>query len=252
MFKKLIILPFLLLNSFVFSQISKGKITYQATSNSVTNKKRVKKDITMSDRERTAILELIEEQQPINFHLLFDNGEALFQAEYDMSDNRRLGLVMNYIGFLSKNSYTYYSNQEMKEVLGQNFWTNGTVIEYEPIQWVLTQESKMIGAYKCYKATALITKEQDHYRGNYLKPIEAWYTPEIPVHFGIRHFKGLPGLTLELVTDTGEGQLQFKATKIELNPTEEIKIKKLKGKIITEDAYIKMRQKMNAQRRQKR
>ncbi len=56
-------------------------------------------------------------------------------------------------------------------------------------------------------------------------------------------------MILDLVVQTGQGQVTFKAIKIELNTEEEITIKELEGKLITEDDYIKMMQKLNSQRR---
>ncbi|WP_139958758.1 GLPGLI family protein [Flavicella sediminum] len=231
------------------SQGLTGKITYQATSNSAINRERVKKDKKMSERERKYYLKIISKAVPENFQLTFKNNVAMFQAEYDIPTRRRLGLGMNYTAMLAHSEKRYFSKMTSKHVLGQSFFTDAVVIEFEPINWQLSQETKMIGKYKCYKATAKIEKEQSHYSENYIKPIVAWYTPEIPVLFGIRNFKGLPGLTMELVIDIQRGQVVFKATKVELNITEKNKIEELKGKVISEDAYIKMIQKMNSQRR---
>ena len=53
----------------------------------------------------------------------------------------------------------------------------------------------------------------------------AWYTPSIPFGFGPKGEYGLPGLILELEIE----KILFKATKITLNPKEEIVIKESKG-----------------------
>ncbi|RXJ50293.1 GLPGLI family protein [Gelidibacter gilvus] len=58
--------------------------------------------------------------------------------------------------------------------------------------WQITNETKNIGKFICYKAT---TK---NFRGrNY----EAWFTYEIPVPAGPWKFHGLPGLILEIHDD---------------------------------------------------
>ena len=83
-------------------------------------------------------------------------------------------------------------------------------------------------------------------------PVVAWYTPEIPTSFGIQKFNGLPGLTLELITDYDKGKVYYTATKIELNPEEEIKIKKPRGKKLSEQEYIALIERLNNARRSQR
>lgn len=233
----------------VFSQGFVGKITYEATSNSTVNKERIENNPYISEWEKEKQLERVLTARATNFVLVFNNKEAVFESEYDRRTKKRLGLLMNYTASLSYSNYKYITNLTLNHVLSQGYYTDQVVVLHEPIDWELSQETKMIGDYKCYKATARIEKEQVSKSRNYVKPIVAWYTPEIPVHFGVRNFYGLPGLTMELTTDTQRGQVVFKASKIELNIIEEIKIKKLKGKQITEAEYIEMIQKMNAQRK---
>ncbi|MCS3533081.1 GLPGLI family protein [Chryseobacterium sp. JUb7] len=61
----------------------------------------------------------------------------------------------------------------------------------EEIKWIIINETKTIGAYKCRKATG-------RYRN---KNITAWYTEEIPISEGPYTFKGLPGLVVEAYDD---------------------------------------------------
>jgi len=247
--KKLTLLIILLISNYIFSQNFKGNITYQATIDKKINKEKIEKDAQMNDSQRNNFLKLVSKSQPVNFHLFFENNISFFQAEYDRRTKRRLGLLMNLTNFLSKDSYTFYTNLQSKAVLGQNYSVDKVVIMYDPVKWVLTQETKMIGKYKCYKATAVINKEQESYWAKYTKPIVAWYAPEIPVHFGIQNFVGLPGLTMELLIHTQNGQVHYKATKIELNSLGKNKIRELKGKQISEDDYLNLMKKMNKRRK---
>jgi GLPGLI family protein len=62
--------------------------------------------------------------------------------------------------------------------------------------WTLTNESKKIDGYLCYKAVNVDRVENgsdvfDH-------PIVAWYCPEIPYSYGPIGYGNLPGLILEL------------------------------------------------------
>ena len=54
--------------------------------------------------------------------------------------------------------------------------------------WRIKPETKQIGQFLCQKATC-------SFRGrNYI----AWFTPEIPVCYGLWKLNGLPGLILEV------------------------------------------------------
>lgn len=103
------------------------------------------------------------------------------------------------------------------------------VIENEKPIWQLTQETKKIGGYLCYKA---IRTNSEFINFN---PV-AWYTNEIPLGYGPLDYYGLPGLILELELTA----VTFKAKKITLNPKNKIKIKALKGKEITKKEYDKL------------
>jgi GLPGLI family protein len=139
----------------------------------------------------------------------------------------------------SANDEACYVNLKTKENFRQSFFLDKIIINVEPIDWTLTQETKKIGKYICYKATTTLKEEREG--GGYLSdPIVAWYTLEIPVSFGIRNYSGLPGLTLELTQETEEGKLFYKAIKIELNPKKKIVIKKPKGKAISHKEFIEL------------
>ncbi len=56
-----------------------------------------------------------------------------------------------------------------------------------PLQWMLTDERKVIDSLECYKATAI-------FRG---REYSAWYCPAIPVANGPWKLGGLPGLIVE-------------------------------------------------------
>lgn len=124
---------------------------------------------------------------------------------------------------MARDFNTYYTNKITNEKFYQCQFTPDVLVNIEDIDWVLTQEIKEIGKYTCFKATATLDSEQiPNY--NLMRLVEAWYTPDIPVSFGIQSFSGLPGLTLELTTDYEDGKVFYTATKIELNPEEEINI----------------------------
>ena len=116
------------------------------------------------------------------------------------------------------------------------------------------KEQKMIGNYLCFKATAQIKKpktmtsvwreaekENDSIKDPSKKElveeystITAWYTPQIPVSHGPAEFGGLPGLILELTTDT----TVMLCTKVVMNPEKRIQISEpTKGEFVTRNEF---------------
>lgn len=231
-----------------YSQALSGKITYQASLNSEEFIKRLNSDSLASDYQKKIQTNNVLTAKPMNFHLLINKNEALFQAEYDLITQRRIGLKQNKTGSVAGHDKIYYSNTQTEENIFQSFWTKEVLVSLKKLDWILTQETKTIGKYICYKATTTINTEQT-YGMNFLSPVIAWYTPQIPVPFGVQRFNGLPGLILELTVEYEKGKIHYLATKIELNPEKDIKIKKPKGKkLISEQDYVNLIKNMSRKR----
>ena len=124
-------------------------------------------------------------------------------------------------------------------------------------------ESKKIGDYLCFKATAKkvsddfdwsklrrrpkpdnkeevsndslkVTNNEEQAEEIKIIDIEAWYSPQIPVSQGPSSYWGLPGLILELSAD----RTTMLCTKIIMNPKEkEIIEKPNKGKVVSKAEY---------------
>lgn len=216
-----------------------GKIVYQVTLNPDKLVSKIKDHPEMSDKIKKVRLRRALNAEPMNFFLLFSGNESLYHSEFDIYMQRDLGTEINETSLIARDDYISYTNLMTKENFRQSFWKDNLIINVEPIQWQLKKETKRIGKYTCYKAIAMLEEESEH--GGYLSdPIIAWYTPQIPVSFGVQNYGGLPGLTLELSIDTENGELFYEATKIELNPKDEIIIKKPKGKEISHKEFIEM------------
>lgn len=84
--------------------------------------------------------------------------------------------------------------------------------DWEKPEWDITDESKEIIGYQCFKATA-------DFRG---RRWTAWFAPEIPVQDGPWKLCGLPGLILEAY-DAGK-DYRFEADGLKQNPDSEVGI----------------------------
>lgn len=242
-----IILVSLNLFNYSYAQDFKGKITYQATLNNDDFHNRLVKDSTLTKLARDTEIRDISSTSPINFHLFISGSESIYQAEYDLPTKRSLGYKPNRTGRIAQDNNIYYTNLKTKEKFYQSFWTKEVLVSLDKVNWKLTQETKKIGNYTCYKAIADLDS-QNLPEMKLIGPVVAWYTPEVPTSFGIQNFDGLPGLTLELITDYDMGKVFYTATKIELDPEGEFKIEKPQGKRLSEQDYKELIERLNKNR----
>ena len=132
------------------------------------------------------------------------------------------------------------------------------------LNWKMEAETRVIGGYTCYKATAVKAASKTDFRNfrpkreeetkketdkpseekktNFMDAVEkpkeititAWYTPEIPVNQGPEKYWGLPGLILEV----NDGKTIILCSKVVLNPKDKVEIKAVtKGKVVTQKEY---------------
>lgn len=158
----------------------------------------------------------------------------------------------------------YKNVKENKLVQSQEFYGKKFLVKDDlyVIDWKTGKESKKIGQYMCFKATASIPESEltwfDFSWGELrnrpapdsadaatteegavapevpMVEVEAWYTLQIPVSHGPAEFYGLPGLILE-VTSGGTTML---CSKVVMNPEDKIAIvAPAKGKEISKAKY---------------
>ena len=94
----------------------------------------------------------------------------------------------------------YYKNTKDKLKLVQTTNTGqkiNVIHDFNEYEWVISNQTKKIGNYLCYKATAEV-KEFNYIKNKEIiyKPY-VWFTREISLPFGPKGFDGLPGLVLE-------------------------------------------------------
>ena len=107
-------------------------------------------------------------------------------------------------------------------------------ISYVPLKnWSLTNESKDIEGFTCYKATIekTVRIKKDVFKTH---TVTAWYCPTIPFSFGPKEYGDLPGIILELQ----DNKVTYIAYKIDLNISKiNNLVIDLKSKIITEGEF---------------
>jgi GLPGLI family protein len=153
---------------------------------------------------------------------------------------------------------------EENEFFGKQFLVTDSI---KTLDWQITKESKTIGQYIAFKATAIKKvdpndysmarpkkkdeKENAEVKKDTAQPqdpmdmieipeeieVTAWFTPQIPVSNGPGEYAGLPGLILEL----NVYRTTLLCSKIVMNPKESEKIEPpKKGKEVTREEYIKI------------
>lgn len=144
----------------------------------------------------------------------------------------------------------YKNIQENSLVQEQEFYGKKFLVKdkLQQIEWTMESETKIIGQYTCFKATASIpTNDLSWYNFSWsnisdnaeekevaFTQVEAWYTLQIPLRHGPAEYWGLPGLILEV----SAGNTTMLCSQIVLNPQEGIDLKiPEKGKEVTKKEY---------------
>ena len=208
----------------------------------------------LSEVQKKQIAARMKNRLEKGYVLSFNKEESLFVEEdqLDAISGATDSWGKNFApGKQYKNVKTNTQLQE-QEFYGKKFLVNDVL---QPIEWKLESDSKKIGNYDCFKATATIpTNELTWYSFSWDKLndtnetendstqtkeikmtlVEAWYTPQIPVRHGPLEYWGLPGLILEVSADN----TTMLCSKLVLNPNEVIEIEApSKGKEVTKLEY---------------
>jgi GLPGLI family protein len=208
------------------------------------------KDIT--PEMKTQIMERMKKMFEKTFVLNFDKSASIYKEEEKLDAPGQGGGGRMMASFMGGGG-TYYKNVKEKqytvdkEVFGKEFLIKDSLPN---LKWVLTDETKKIGDYSCFKATAVkeasksdfrnyrrkekkdesaTTEKKDEKKTNFFDEIDmpkeitvtAWYCPEIPVNQGPDEYWGLPGLIMEV----NDGKTVIMCSKIVLNVKDKIEIK---------------------------
>lgn len=180
----------------------------------------------------------ILESKKLTFQLIITENGSKFYSEANLENDSALGLK-GFIYGMAHYSGTVYTLKEkllfQKDLLGKNIYTREDLKD----NWLLTNETKLIDNYLCYKATNSYTVNNGS--KIFSHPVIAWYCPKLPFPHGPVGYGNLPGLILELrVRNTVYGAKNIKLdsdSNFDIKDFEKIKILNQKQ---LEEAYDKL------------
>ncbi|HFX17973.1 MAG TPA: GLPGLI family protein [Flavobacteriales bacterium] len=123
--------------------------------------------------------------------LKFNPKESLYQIETGIDPDDVEDPMAYHLSKMILGHGIFYQNLPKHYTLNQKETMHKLFLVKDSIKndWTINYEKKMIGGYKCYKATKKCPCGRD---------IVAWFTPEIPLPFGPAGYAGTPGLILQL------------------------------------------------------
>lgn len=252
--KKQIFLLLFLIPTLLFAQDFQGKAYYFSKSTMELGRF----GATMSEAQKKQIMERLKNRLEKTYILTFNTEESIFKE--DEKVDAMSGATDTWgKNFTPGEQYKNIKTKSLRQK--QDFYGKLFLIEDDllKIDWKIGKETKQIGNYTCFKATASVpTLELTWYNFSWsqlanenqtendsipnddaveeveMTEIIAWYTPQIPLSQGPLEYWGLPGLILEV----SAGNTTILCSKIIMNPDEKSKIKvPEKGKVVTKDEY---------------
>lgn len=138
-------------------------------------------------------LNAAKEAHKLIFGLVINpEGSKFYQVDTGIENSYEMGAAKMYAKYIGV-MYTVRDDVlKQIEYLNSNTYTKEKKVE----NWILTNETKNIDNYLCYKATNIYTVVNP--KGTFKFPVTAWYCPKIPYSFGPLGYGNLPGLILEL------------------------------------------------------
>jgi GLPGLI family protein len=239
-----------------------GMAVYESKTSTAEFAKNFDGNKDMTPEMKTQIMERMKKMFEKTFVLNFDKSASIYKEEEKLDTPGQGGGGRMMASFMGGGG-TYFKNVKEKqytvdkEVFGKEFLIKDSLPN---LKWVLSDESKKIGDYTCFKATAVkeasktdfrnfrrkkeepkkdteegktdekaTTEKKEEKKTNFFAEIDmpkevtvtAWYCPEIPVNQGPDEYWGLPGLIMEV----NDGKTVIMCSKLVLNVKEKIEIK---------------------------
>ena len=239
-----------------------GMAVYESKTSTAEFAKNFDGNKDMTPEMKNQIMERMKKMFEKTFVLNFDKSASIYKEEEKLDAPGQGGGGRMMASFMGGGG-TYFKNVKEKqytvdkEVFGKEFLIKDSLPN---LKWVLSDESKKIGDYTCFKATAVkeasktdfrnfrrkkeepkketeegkveekaTTEKKEEKKTNFFAEIDmpkevtvtAWYCPEIPVNHGPDEYWGLPGLIMEV----NDGKTVIMCSKLVLNVKDKIEIK---------------------------
>ena len=266
--KKILIASLIMFSGFLSAQEFQGMAIYESRTSTADFMKGMGGNRDITPEMQKSMEERMRKMFEKTFVLNFDKSASIYKEEEKLEAPGQQGggrMMMSMMG----GGGTHYKNVKEqrfivdKEYFGKEFLINDSLPK---LNWKLESESKQIGQYTCFKATAVKPVSESDFRNfrfrgkdkekeekakdstesskktnlmdNFEMPkevtITAWYAIDIPVNQGPENYWGLPGLILEI----NDGKTNILCSKIVMNSKEKIEIKApSKGKQVTQAEY---------------
>ena len=267
MYKIILLLTALVLSSIgLRAQEFQGMAVYESKTSTADFKARMEGNKNITPEMMKNIEDRMKKMFEKTFILNFDKSASIYKEEEKLdAPGQDGGGGMRMMASMTGGGGTYYKNVKDKsytvdkEFMGKEFLVKDTLTN---LKWKMEGETRVIGGYNCYKATAVRPVSKTDFRN--FRPrdekkdatekagepkktsfmdeldvpkevtITAWYTPEIPVNQGPEGYWGLPGLILEV----NDGKTVILCSKVVLNPKEKAAIKPAtNGKVINQKDF---------------
>ena len=269
--KKIIIASILMISGIIQAQNFQGMAVYESKTSTAEFAKGLSGNKDITPEMQKQIEERMKKMFEKTFILNFDKSASIYKEEEKLDAPGEQG-GRRMMASMMGGGGTHYKNVKDKqfivdkEFFGKEFLIKDSLPKYN---WKMEGESKQIGNYTCFKATAVVKVNESDFRNfrfrnrdkketeaktetvkdtakakktNFTEDwempkentITAWYCPEIPVNQGPENYWGLPGLILEV----NDGKTVMLCTKIVMNAKDKVEIKPAtKGKQVTQTEY---------------
>lgn len=255
------------------AQEFQGMAVYESKTSTSDFKARIEGNKNITPDMQKSIEERMKKMFEKTFILNFNKTASIYKEEEKLdAPTQGSAGAMRMMSSMNGGGGTFYKNVKEKsytvdkEFMGKEFLIKDSLPN---LQWKMEAETRVIGGYNCFKATAIRPASKTDFRNFRPKPddkeaakttdaaaktadaakktnfmdemnipkevvITAWYTPEVPVNQGPENYWGLPGLILEI----NDGKTVILCSKVVLNTKEKADIKaSTKGKVVTQAEY---------------
>ena len=266
MYKIIFVLVFAIASSLgLYAQEFQGMALYESKTSTSDFKTRMQGNKDMTPDMQKMIEERMKKMFEKTFILNFDKSASTYKEEEKLdAPGQGIG-GMRMLASMTGGGGTFYKNVKDKsytvdkDFMGKEFLVKDSLPN---LKWKMESETRVIGGYNCFKATAVRPASKTDFRN--LRPkkeetatakpadaakktsfmdemdmpkeviITAWYTPEIPVNQGPENYWGLPGLILEV----NDGKTVILCSKVVLNSKVKADIKApTNGKVISQKEF---------------